>query len=245
MTMHLDTESMLDSGLASRMDSFDPRSRLLCALLLSAAVGTARSAPALAASACIAFALLAAGGFGGIAAGFRNIAPFVVFLWMTLPFTGGGPGTFSPLSDEGLLLALRCTLRIAIVAVIAIRLATSMDIGSISVALEGLGCPARLRTLLLLAFRSVMTLAGSMRRMFLALSMRAPGLRGRASWRGYACVVGSSLVRSADRAERVRLALLCRGGEDGFRGIRPCEWRAADSALLCAAAAASAAIALL
>jgi len=243
--VNLDTTSMRDAGLASRMDVFDPRARLLCALLLAAAVGTARSPASLALAAAGAVALLAAGGFGGIASGLRSVNTFVLFLWFTLPFTGGGTKSYGFLSNDGIVLALLCTLRINITAIYAIRLVTSMSLASLSGALEGIGCPARLRTLLLLAFRSVMTLAGSMRRMFLALGLRAPGLRGRESWRAYACVVGSSLVHSADRAERIRLAMLSRGGDGGFRGIRPCVWRATDSALLFAAAAASAAIALL
>ncbi len=243
--MRLDTNSMRDAGLASRMDIFDPRARLLCALLLTAAVGTARSLASLALAAGSAVALLVTGGFGGIASGLRSVNIFVLFLWLTLPFTGGGTKSYGFLSNDGIALALLCTLRVNIAAILAIRLATSMDLASLSAALEGFGCPARLKTLLLLSFRSVMTLAGSMRRMFLALGLRAPGLHGRESWRAYACVMGSSLVRSADRAERVRLALLCRGGENGFSGERPGAWDMKDSALAAAAAALSAAILLL
>lgn len=167
-------------------------------------------------------------GAGGAAASLKGVNMFVLFLWVTLPLTGGG-GVPSP---GGVRLALLLTLKVNIIAVVFFYMVAALGPGVLGASMGSFGVPSSLAALFLLTFRQIMILRERFVSSLQAASLRAPDRKLWSSPRTFAAILGSALIHGADRAERTRLAMLCRGGIAGFAAVRELRWRLKDSALL-------------
>jgi energy-coupling factor transporter transmembrane protein EcfT len=98
-----------------------------------------------------------------------------------------------------------------------------------------------MRVLLLLTLRYTLLLMDRVSAMTRAIRLRAPALRGKRLCLAFACMLGTTLIHSSDRAERSALAMRCRGGIAGFSQYRTEHWRLCDT-LLCAFFAANTAL---
>jgi cobalt/nickel transport system permease protein len=143
---------------------------------------------------------------------------FFLFMWLMLPFSFSSPGrvvaTLGPLevTREGLDLAALLTLKgNAIVLAVLAVLGTS-PLYVLAAAGRKLRFPEKLVSLFLLTVRYYQVIFTEYQR--LRNAMRARGFKlglNRNCLRGVSNLVGSLLVRSFDRADRVHRAMLSRG----------------------------------
>jgi energy-coupling factor transporter transmembrane protein EcfT len=130
-------------------------------------------------------------------------------------------------------MALFITWKMNLISIILIRLVTAMGTSRIDSALDGLHVPLKLRMLLILSVRYIFLLSERVATMTKAIGARAPKLGFMATLRVMACMIGTTLIHCADKAERSAKALRCRGGIGGFRAVACKAWATRDTALCC------------
>jgi cobalt/nickel transport system permease protein len=86
---------------------------------------------------------------------------------------------------------------------------------------------------LLLLYRYLFVLMEEGARMLRAHALRSAG-GGRVPLRVFGSLAGQLLVRALDRAQRLHVAMLCRGFDGEFRLARPLRFRLADLAFVMA-----------
>ena len=152
----------------------------------------------------------------------RRLVPvnvFILFLWLFLPFTVQGEPLFSvgPLvgTHEGVLYATQISLKSNAIVAVLIALVASSSILTIGHAMHELRVPKKIVHLFFFTYRYIHVIGREYVRLVNAMKVRGfrPGTNMH-SYKTFAYLVGMLLVRSCDRAERVRNAMLCRG----FRG---------------------------
>ena len=217
---HLDHSC--DAERPSRLDVFDPRCRMVCAFILTAALASVRTFPGLLAGAPVPCLLLFVGSFKPLWRSLVHLNAVSIFVCILLPLTYPG---------DGLGLALLIVLKLNLISVVMIRMVVSLGMGRIDNVLGDFRIPEKMRVLLLLTMRYVLLLADRVVTMTRAIFLRAPLLRGGALYRTFACMLGTTLIHSSDRAERSMQAIRCRGGMAGFAQCCPLKWRVSDTAL--------------
>lgn len=241
MYLHDDERSSTrDCGLPSRMD---PRSRLLCAGILTVGAVLSDSLTLNLAWYGLSVVLLTLSGVAWrqTRTALVSVNLFMLFIWLTLPLTM--PGTFSTLtpdwmsglglslSEEGLRLAMQLTLKANTSMLFLLAFCGTLDLNAFGSALQGLGVPAMFVTLFILVCRHLFCLRDEFRLSLQALRLRASEARGLQAMSLYACLVGSVLVRSADRAEMVRMALLCKPGPLLYTSALRLHWTWKDTSV--------------
>jgi len=228
---------MTGNSGATSLHRLDPRLKLVAALawaLLAALAGT-NSAALFALAGALIFA-----GLGRLDPGptVRRLAVvnfFLVFIWLSLPFSFSVPGesvlTLGGLTvtRPGLALAWLLTLKINAAALGALALLGTSSITQLAAAARRLGAPEKLTAVFLLTLRYFYVLKLEYLRLRQALRVRAfrPGLNLH-TLRTYANLVGIILVRGVDRAERIHVAMLCRGYSGRFRSHDSFRWTGRD-----------------
>lgn len=165
--------------------------------------------------------------------------PLLRALLVPLPFVllAALPALFVAPGAEGRAIAASVLLRFLVTATSALLLAAVWGLPALAWAMGRLGAPAVLVTQLLVLWRYLFVLGEEAVRMDRARSLRSFGTRGRElSLAGP--FLGTLLLRSHDRAERIDRALRARAFTGRFPALRP--WRfgagaAAFVALWCAA----------
>jgi len=210
--------SALDA-LAQR-DSFvhrlDPRAKLITALIFVVTVASFGKYSVSALLPYLVFpAALIAGGrlpLGLLARKLLLVAPFAVFI-----------GIFNPLLDHHILFHLGslpvtggwvsfCSilLRFVLTIGIALILIATTSFPGVCLALEKIGAPRVFAVQLLLLYRYLFVLVDEALRMARARALRSFHGRGLGP-RILAGLIGQLLLRTLDRAQRIHLAMLCRG----------------------------------
>jgi cobalt/nickel transport system permease protein len=141
---------------------------------------------------------------------------FMVPVLLLLPATVPGPtiaslGPFE-LSGAGLRQAVAILLTANAVILAALALIGTIEPARLGHALQRLGVPQKLVSLLLFTVRYVSVLQQDFARMRRAMRARAfvPS-SSRHSWRAFGYLFGMLLVRSFERSERIMAAMRCRG----------------------------------
>lgn len=222
-----------DAERPSRLDVFDPRCRIVCALCLAAALASVRSFAGLATGIVIPLILLAVDEFKPLARTLIHLNGVSVFVCILLPLTFPGERVWGIFSTDGLRMALLVTAKLNLISVVLIRMVAALGMGRIDNVLGDFHIPEKMRVLLLLTMRYVLLLAERVATMTRAIFLRAPDLRGKRMCHTFACMLGTTLIHSSDRAERSMLAMQCRGGMKGFLQCCPLQWSRVDT-LLCA-----------
>jgi len=152
---------------------------------------------------------------------------FVGLLWVMAPWcwVGGGPA----LDLAGLGLAINITLKTNAVVMVLMALVSTSPITHLFHALAHWQTPDKLVHLFLFFYRYLHVLHQEYHRLVWALKVRGfkPGTNLH-TWRAYAWLVGTLLVRSFDRAQRVYQAMLCRGFTGTLWLLDHFEWSARD-----------------
>lgn len=204
----------------------DPRLRLLLAAALAVALAPLHqpTSAALGLIPGIGLLLLARPPLRPLLHRLAAVNAFVLFLWLTTPWTT--PGTtvwqwgFLNVTAEGLRLCLLVTLKSNAVVCAFLALIATMSPSELGYALERLRCPRKLVFLFLFTGRYVHLLADEWRTLMTAARLR--GFRPRSTlhaYRTFASLLGLLLVRSHERARRTREAMLLRGFAGRFRSV--------------------------
>ncbi|MDR2695039.1 MAG: cobalt ECF transporter T component CbiQ [Deltaproteobacteria bacterium] len=208
----------------SLLHRLDPRVKLAAAIFWSCMVATSGHLPlpAWALGGALALAVAARLPARKLCARLAFVNAFLVLFWITLPFSLPGETVFSlgPLhaSREGFLLALHITLKCNAILLAVTALLGTSTVFALTHALRRLGLPEKLAQIFFFTFRYFQLIHAEYLR--LRDAMRARCFTPRAnlhSYKSYAQLMGMLLVRSLDRAERVREAMLCRGYDGTLR----------------------------
>lgn len=157
------------------------------------------------------------------------VAPFAVLI-----------GAFNPLIDTavvahvgavavsgGWISFLSILLRFLLTAFAALVLIGTTGLVGVCAALERMGMPDVLSTQLMLLYRNIFLLGEETMRMARARSLRSFGRRGM-GWRVYSQMLGSLLLRTVARAQRIHHAMLARGFDGSVRIVRPLRFTLRD-----------------
>ncbi|UCG32586.1 MAG: cobalt ECF transporter T component CbiQ [Phycisphaerales bacterium] len=176
----------------------------------------------------------------------RAVLGFILVFTLLLALTADGGPTLrlGPLAVSGRALTLAALIgcKVTAIALLAAALVASTPFAELCHSLRRVGCPARLVQIILLTYRMNFALAGETESVRYALAAR--NFRWRATRRGLSTVgtvVGSVLVRSLDRADRLYNAMLARGYEGQIRRLptRGGNWSDVAKTLVCVAIAAT------
>jgi cobalt/nickel transport system permease protein len=142
-------------------------------------------------------------------------------------------GIFNPFLDRELMVQLgpigisggwisfaSIMIRLALTVSAALILIASTGFNSVCMALEKMGAPRNFTVQLLFLYRYIFVLADEASRMARARSLRTFGEKGM-GFRVYAHMMGQLLLRTLDRAQRIHLAMRCRGFDGEIRVLRP------------------------
>lgn len=203
---------------SSLLHRLDPRAKLVAAIVWSLPLAVLNDLRVLLLGVAVSAVLLAAARLNPprLLRRLLLVNLFVAFLWLFLPWSVSGEtvATWGPIvvTREGLLLALKLTLRCnAIVGAWIALLGTSRLI-AIAQALRALRVPEKLVLILFFCVRYIQAIHDEYGRMTDAIKSRAFAPRTSVhTYRTYANLVGLLLVRSHDRAVRVHDAMICRG----------------------------------
>jgi cobalt/nickel transport system permease protein len=168
---------------------------------------------------------------------FLIVNGFILFLWVLLPFTTKGTALFSigPLTatNAGILIATLITLKSNAIILTFIALMSTMSVFTMGRALSDLRVPSKIVHLVFLTYRYIHVINMEYRRLIKAAKIRGfhPG-NNLHTYRTYAYLVGMLLVKSYERAERVRAAMLCRGFRGKFYDLMEFELKSTDLIVL-------------
>jgi cobalt/nickel transport system permease protein len=109
----------------------------------------------------------------------------------------------------------------------ALVLTATTGFTGVCLALQRLRVPDVFVTQLLLLYRYIFVLGGEAARMTQARRLRSSGRRGM-GLRIHGQLLGQLLLRTVARAQRLYLAMKCRGFSGEIRVAQPLQWRAAD-----------------
>ena len=199
-------------GAVSRkswLDRVALRVRILCAIVFAVAVSAMEGPYALLCASALPLALLFCGPVKPLLKIMLriNVIGLVTAALLIVTY----PGLEEGVRKGAVLLA-----RLNIISVTVLRLIVSMGPGRVDAALSSLGLPEKFRIILLLTQRGIFILSDRMNAALCALRLRAPRMKLNMKLRAFSGVAASSLLQGADRAERMALAIMCRGGMKGF-----------------------------
>jgi cobalt/nickel transport system permease protein len=227
----------------SLVDSFDPRARIVMAVVFALVVVFSKNLwlPFI--------GLLIALGFACIASlhlkrTFRRVIAmdlFVVMMVVMLPFTVSGTELFNVFglsaSKEGFLLAIAIALKANAVVLTMLALVGTMGASTLGHALARLKVPEKLVHLLLFTVRYLDVISREYRRMRKAMRARAFVPKTNLhTLRSIGYLVGMLLVRSLERSERIFAAMKCRGYCGKLYLFDTMVWQIRDTALIILAA---------
>ena len=210
----------------SPIHQLTPRTRTLAAIILAFIIACCHEIlPLLAALGC-AIILIFTARINLFKAGRRLlvIAGFLLLIWIVLPLTCGGPViweyAFLKIGQTGVDLALELTLKTSAMLLIFLALISTMSTADLAHALHSLKLPPKLVLLLLITYRYIFLIEDELQTMLRAARIRnfQPDTSLHC-YRTYANLLGMLFVRSAERAQRIHKAMLCRAFDGRFHSL--------------------------
>jgi cobalt/nickel transport system permease protein len=161
----------------------------------------------------------------------------ILFLWLFLPFTFQGTPLFTvgPLTAtrEGIAYATVITLKSNAIIMALMALVATMPVFTLGRAMRHLRVPSTMAYLFLFTYRYIHVIYAEYQRLMRAIKIR--GFRpvtNMHTYRTYAYLVGMILVKSHDRSQRVRAAMLCRGFQGRFYDLSQFAFRSSDFVMM-------------
>lgn len=223
----------------SLIHRLDPRVKSIVAGIFSIVVAVSDRFAALIPALMIAvtFIILARLSVRDVIARLLIVNGFIFFLWVILPFTTEGFPLFSvgPLTATraGIRDAALITLKSNTIILALIALTTTMSVFTLGRALGDLHIPSKVVHLIFLSYRYIHVMYQEYRRLIKAAKIRGFHPRNNIhTYRTYAYLVGMLFVKSYDRAERVRAAMLCRGFQGKFYDLKDFQLNATDLVMM-------------
>lgn len=207
----------------SLIHRLDPRVRTVVAGTFSLVVATSDRFVALVPALIIAFSflLLSRVSFRGVVSRLLMVNGLILLLWFFLPFTIDGEPWLSigPLkgTKEGIIYSTAITIKSNTIIMTLMALIGTMPIFTLGRAMRSLHMPEKIVHLISFAYRYIHVIHAEYGRLTNAMRIRGfyPG-NNLHTYRTYAHLVGMLLVKSYERARRVRAAMLCRGFKGNF-----------------------------
>ncbi len=171
---------------------------------------------------------------------FRRLALvnlFILFLWLVVPFSMSGPALFQlgPFcySRSGAALMLLVSLKANAIGLLSLACVATMRADVFGHALAALCVPGKFVFLLLFTYRAIFLLAGEWQRLGRALKLHGftPALNLH-TYRTFGNLIGLTLVRGLERAERIRQAMLLRGFSGHFYSLAEFRFGGRDALFL-------------
>ena len=223
-------------SLAHRLD---PRGKIIVAALFAMIVAVVQSLAAVLGGLALAllWLLLAQLPAKKVMGKLLAVNSFILFLWLVLPFSYPGAPLLNvgPLtaSREGIFFTGLITMKSNAIVIGLMALIATVPVVTLGQALHSLKLPRKLCHLLLFTYRYLYVFEEEYQRLLTAMKIRGfrPGTNMH-TYRSYAYLAAMLLVRSADRAERVFQAMLCRGFRGVFYSLRTFSWQRRDSLFL-------------
>lgn len=210
----------------SPIHRFDPRARFLacCVGLLGMAIANQPVVLATASAGLLSAMLIAGLPPRSLARRIIALNLFLALWWVTLPVMEG---------ERGLQLAVLATARANAMALLISLLVSTIEATALAHALAHLRVPRKLIHILLFTIRYAEILLQEQQRMFRAMRARAfrPAPNAH-TYRSFAGVIGTLILRSLDRADRILVAMKCRGYRGEFYLLHHFNYHARDAALL-------------
>lgn len=223
----------------NRLARFDPRLRVIAALLLALTLVSLQRISLLLPTLLLTLGSAWWIGLRGAVLGKRLLAMegFMILLLVMLPFTIPGQslvslGPFNA-SMEGLQRALEIALKANTIVIMLMALVGTLEPVVLGHALGQLRLPDKLIHLFLFTVRYIGVLFDEYRRLRLAMRARAfVAGSNRHTWQTFGWLVGMLLLRSLKRSERILAAMKCRGFNGRFYLARQTVWGRHDSLAL-------------
>jgi len=211
----------------SPIHRLDPRARIVMAALYAFIVALSNRFPALLVACAFSFVLVGVSRLPilELAKRIAVVNGFVLFVWLVVPVTYPGAHLFSmgPLtvSQEGVLVSARITLKSNAILLAFIALIATSSVATLGAALGRLGVPEKIVYLLLLNYRYIFVMEEEYHRLVRSTTVR--GFQPSTTlhtYRTFAYLVGMLFVRASERAERVYMAMICRGFSGKFHSLQ-------------------------
>lgn len=236
----------------SAIHRLDPRVRTITAAAFSLVVALSDRFTALVPAALFAglLLLLARLPLREVATRVLIVNGFILFLWLFLPFSFQGEPLFAvgPLraTREGILYSAQITLKSNAILSAVIALVATMPLFTMGRAMRNLRVPERIVYLFFFTYRYVHVIHAEYQRLLRAIKIRGfhPGTNMH-TYKTYAYLVGMLLVKSHERAQRVRAAMVCRGFKGKFYDLSEFAFKRSDLLILLVVLSGTAAVALL
>ena len=204
--------------LKSMFHSFDPRAKIVCLLFLIFSIVLLNDIRVLliAFISTIILTLLSKIPLLFILKRFKWVGLFVFAVLIVLPFTVPGETIISlgflSVSNKGVLLAVRTSLKSFSVMLLIFPMLSTMKFVTFIKALEHLRLPDKLVQMISFVYRYVFVVSNEFQRALRSVSSRNVGKKSRIlHLHVLSNVIGMTLVRSYERGERIRTAMLSRG----------------------------------
>lgn len=204
--------------VASPLQRWDARYKIVALGVFMFGIALLKTLPMAALGLCLALGLIAVAGLPGrfVLQGVSWVALFLVPFFFVLPFSHPAPPAFHvaglPFAWEGLRLAILIVCKALAVVITAYALFGSSRFDVSMIALQRLKVPKVMVQMLLFTYRYIFVFVSELRRMEVA--MRARGFVKRFDMRTLRIMgnfVGTLLVRSLERTERIYKAMLSKG----------------------------------
>jgi len=212
---------MLDEPFATGSTLFhkrDPKIKIIGAIAISIVLALCTSLP-VAVTGCIITAILlylSKPNSGFLFKRLIQVNIFTLFIWLTLPLTYGSGETvhffFLNIHLNGIRMAALISLKTNGILFCFLALLATSSTSSLGHGLEKLGVPRKLSFLFLFAYRQLFVIHREYQRL-----QRAAKLRGFTpknslhTYQTYSHLLGMTLVKSWNRAERIHQAMILRG----------------------------------
>ncbi|MFH1487845.1 MAG: cobalt ECF transporter T component CbiQ [Pseudomonadota bacterium] len=229
---------MIEEGFIngeSLIHRLDPRGRILVAAAFSMVVAVSDRLssliPALLLSLCLIW--IAGLPWKKVLSRLLIVNGMIFLVWVFLPFAMEGAPLFSvgPLvaTREGTGYALLITLKSNAIILALMALMATMSVFTLGRAMRHLRVPTKIVQLFFFTYRYIHVIHSETNRMLRTIKSRGfrPG-NNLHTYRTYAYLVGMLLIKSQERAERVRAAMLCRGFRGNFYDLSEPAFRISD-----------------
>ncbi len=159
--------------------------------------------------------------------------PFILFMGIFNPFLDTTPMTQvgSHTVSAGWMSFFSIIIRFVLTAGAALILIATTGFSEVCMALEKLGLPRVFAVQLLFLYRYIFVLGDEGSRMARARELRTFNGRGR-ELKVFASVIGHLLLRTWERAQRIHMAMLCRGFHGEFHFRRPLKFGTSEAVFL-------------
>lgn len=222
MPLDIDRFAHLDSSI----QRWDPRVKIASLGIFVFCVAVLKTLPValLALAAAIVFVRITGLPFDFVVGGLKWVLLFLIPFFGIMPFTYPGPPAFSVLGMdfawEGARLATLIVTKAVAIVLTAYAIFGSARFDVSMIALQRLKCPTVFVQMLLFTYRYIFVLIEEMRRMSTAMRVRGFVMGTNLyTLKVVGNFVGSLLVRSFERTERVYKAMLSKGYEGEFHTL--------------------------